>query len=258
MSLSTLNPWNHYHDDVGGASLWTGFGVSFFASVVLLGISLLNDKPKNAVFTYLTTVFAAVTALAYLIMALGNTEMFTVRPLLWVRYVQWAVQMPIGLSILGLLAGTTVTELAYVSTLGLLTIGSLFAAAISSGYNATWPIFAFGVCTSLPVFSMVLFTWMARASHLSPATKSCYNTVAWLTAILGLGYVINWGTAEGGKVQSIDQEIITYTVLDVVSKPIAALLVVFIPNAIEGAAGLLGSEGAAEAKAEGEAHPTAV
>ena len=43
-----------------------------------------------------------------------------------------------------LFAGTTVTEIMYTTLLALLTTGALFAAAVSSGFNATWPIYAFG------------------------------------------------------------------------------------------------------------------
>ena len=86
----------------------------------------------------------AISALAYLIEALGNTEMDTRRPLLWIRYVQWATNTPLILLALGLLAGVTYTEVFFTTILATITTSALFAAAISTGYNATWPIFAFG------------------------------------------------------------------------------------------------------------------
>ena len=45
---------------------------------------------------------------------------------------------------LGLLAGTTAGELFYTTTLTWITTGAFFAAALSTGFNATWPIFTFG------------------------------------------------------------------------------------------------------------------
>ena len=86
----------------------------------------------------------AISALAYLIEALGNTEMDTTRPLLWIRYVQWVTNTPLILLALGLLAGVTYTEVFFTTILATITTSALFAAAISTGYNATWPIFAFG------------------------------------------------------------------------------------------------------------------
>ena len=84
----TTNARTHPVCAPAAASLWTGFGFSFFASVVFIGISALSEKPKNAIFNHLATLLAVVMALVYLIEALGQTEMYTVRPLLWLRYVR--------------------------------------------------------------------------------------------------------------------------------------------------------------------------
>ena len=82
-------------------------------------------------------------ALCYLIEALGNTEMAGnwIRALLWLRYAQWAFNTPLLVGIVGLLAGTTVMELFYVTLLSWITTGALFAGAISTGLNATWPLY---------------------------------------------------------------------------------------------------------------------
>ena len=57
---------------------------------------------------------------------------------------EWAASSPLLIALFGLLAGATVTELLYTTVLALITTGGLFAAAISTGFNATWPIFALG------------------------------------------------------------------------------------------------------------------
>jgi len=253
----SLNAGNHYSDNMGTASLWVGFGFSIFATVVFMGISAMSDKPKQAIFHNLATVIVAITALAYLIEALGNTEMFTVRPLLWIRYAQWVTNGPLVLALAGLLAGTTVVELAFVSGLHTILVASLFAAAISSGYNATWPIFVFGVVASLPIYYTVLVTWMGRASTLSKSVRGLYMFVAYFGAILGLGYTVNWGTAEGGKVQSLDQEIITYTVLDILYRVVIPFVVVFSP-ALDHAGGVISEAAVEKAEEASETRPHAV
>ena len=63
------------------------------------------------------------------------------------RVAEWAASTPLVIALLGLLAGTTTTELLYTTMLALITTGGLFAAAISTGYNATWPIYALGEFT---------------------------------------------------------------------------------------------------------------
>jgi len=256
--MSSLNPWNHYTDSMGGAALWTAFGFSLFATVVFMGISMLNDKPKNTLINSLATVIVAITALAYLIEALGQTEMFTVRPLLWIRYAQWATNTPLLILTLVLLAGCTYGEVFFATALAELTTGALFAAAISSGYNATWPIYVFGVVAALPVAGLVLLTWSSRVVSAPAATKSVFTTLAWLEFVIAVGYAVNWGTAEGGKVQTIDQEVITYAVLDIVSRVVFGFILMFVPGAIEGAAGFLTTEVGTAAKGPSSAAPAAV
>jgi len=256
--MSSLNH-NSYNDSIGGAALWVGFGFSLFATVVFIGVSALNDKPKNALFNYLAIMIVAITALAYLIEALGNTEMNTGRfdptfvslpdpssnlvlqnrYLLWLRYAQWAGNTPLILATLGLLAGTTLTELAYVTVLSLITTGALFAAATSTGYNATWPIYALGLCIAIPIAIQVLLVWGARAATCPAPTAKTFLALSWLSFFFAIGYAVNWGTAEGGRVQNTDQEALTYTVLDILSRVVFTFILLFVPNAIEGASGVL-------------------
>jgi len=248
---------NSYSDALGGAALWTGFGFQFFATVVFLGITVLNDKPKNALFNYLATSIVAISALAYLVEALGNTEMDTVRPLLWIRYAQWATNTPMIILGLGLLAGVTYTEAFFTTVLSSITTAALFAAAISSGYHATWPIYVFGIVAALPVVYQVLFVWAARAVSAPSATAKTYALLAWFSFFISIGYAVNWGTAEGGKVQTSDQEVITYTVLDILSRVVFGFVLLFVPNAIEGATGFISEAGSAVAGKAGEASAAA-
>ena len=169
---------------------WVAFGFCLFATTVFTGISLIETNKKNSLFNSLATAIVAISSLAYLIEALGNTEMDTVRPLLWIRYVrewrrgreggersgcgirfasesecaaqrlsnplcpfnpptppsptEWATNTPLILLSLGLLAGVTAAEVFFTTTLALVVTSALFAGAISTGYNATWPLYTFG------------------------------------------------------------------------------------------------------------------
>lgn len=44
---------------------------------------------------------------------------------------------------------------------------------------------------------------------------------------MALGYVITWGVSEGGFVTTVDQELITYAVHDILSKVIVLGLVIY-------------------------------
>jgi len=216
-----------------------GFAFNFFAFVVYLGISFLTaaSNKKAQIFNALATTIVASSALCYLIEALGTTEMAANndRGLLWLRYAQWAFNTPLLIAITGLLAGTTAFELVYTSLLALVTTGALFAAALSRGFNATWPIYVLGLVVALPIFAQTWFVWAARANKLGAATRSAFYTIASLGSILAIGYAVNWGTAEGGQHQTVDQEAITYVVLDIFTRVVLTFIVLFFPSAIDGA-----------------------
>ena len=47
--------------------------------------------------------------------------------------------------------------------------------------------------------------WGPRAAKLRNITAKSFAGLVWLYFALAVGYAINWGTAEGGHVQSVDQ-----------------------------------------------------
>jgi len=227
----------------GISALWTGFGFTLFATVVFIAIAAMHAGKKGALIAQLAVIIVASSALCYLIEAL-NGDLSAVsgnngRAFQWLRYAQWAFNTPLLVATLGLLAGTTAAELFYTTALSWLTTGALFAAALSSGYNATWPIYAFGVAMAIPVIIMVFTTWSSRANGLPAATKTAFNILSILGFVLAVGYAINWGTAEGGQKQDADQELITYTVLDIASRVVFGFILLFVPGAIDSAAGFI-------------------
>ena len=54
--------------------------------------------------------------------------------------------------------------------------------------------------------------WGSRAGSLHKATASTFAALSWMSFIFAVGYAVNWGTAEGGRVQSTDQVRPSFTV----------------------------------------------
>ena len=63
---------------------------------------------------------------------------------------------------------------------GLLYVASHFAGAMSTGLNATWPLFTFGVVACLPVFYSLI---VELPSRVAPAAKSTYNILTAITIV---------------------------------------------------------------------------
>jgi len=144
-------------------------------------------------------------------MALGGSSMtshIATRQVEWIRYAAWALQAPLTVTVLGLLAGQHWTVIAWTSLAALLGIGAGFAGALSTGYNATWPLFAFGVMCGVPVASALLGRGRASAYKVHVEIGKLYDVLAFGSVLLYIGYVIVWACAEGSNIMTTDQELI--------------------------------------------------
>ena len=168
-----------------------------------------------------------IAALAYLLMALGNTEIDNVfdpayptvsRDFHWIRYAHWAIVGPLTIAILTVVAGVHWVEGLYVSFLVLFGVASGFAGALHTGRYATWPIFAFAVVAYALAGYSLLVRYRRAAYQLHNEIGKLYDLVGQGSFVLYTGYLIVWACAEGGHVADVDQEIIVYTVLDILSK----------------------------------------
>jgi hypothetical protein len=91
-----------------------------------------------------------------------------------------------------------------------------FAGAVSSGTNATWPLFTFGMVAFLPVIHAIAVSFAAAAKARGPVTAALYNKLAILLVVTWSAYPLIWATGEGGQVSSVDAETIAYAFFDIV------------------------------------------
>lgn len=223
-------------NEYGNIALWIGFAFTATATAVFGFLSYIrNVRPEARLTYYLVTLINAITALAYLTMALGKTTInahTSSRQFEWIRYAAWALVAPITVWIFGLLSGAHWVELIWVSIVTMIGVAAGFAAAISNGTNATWPLFAFGVVTFIPVFIALAFTFRRAAYKVHTEIGKLYDVVGFGSLLLYVGYVITWGVSEGGFVTTVDQEIIIYTVLDILTKVIFGFTLIYSREAI--------------------------
>lgn len=226
--------------DMGYTALWVGFAFTFTATVVFGFLSYIrNVRPEARLTYYLVTLINAITALAFLIQALGQVTIMahgsnngTTRSFEWVRYAAWALVAPITIWIFGLLSGAHWVELIWVSIVTIVGLAAGYAGAISNGFNATWPLFAFAVMSFFPVFIALLFTFRRAAYKVHTEIGKLYDVVGLGSLILYVGYIITWGVSEGGFITTVDQELIIYTVLDVLTKVVFGFTLIYAREAI--------------------------
>jgi len=219
---------------MGNIALWVGFAFFVFSSIVFLFLSYVrNVKYEARFFYYITTLINAIAALAYLIMALGNASYTNNgRSFHWIRYAQWALVAPLTIIDLGLLAGGHWVEIFFIAFASMIGVGAGFAGALSTGANATWPLYGFGIAAGIVVAISLLYTFRASAYRVHTEIGKLYDILAFGSVLLYIGYVVVWGTSEGGKWTTADQEIIIYTVLDILTKAVFGFVLLFAREAI--------------------------
>jgi hypothetical protein len=82
------------------------------------------------------------------------------------------------------------TFLSRAVVMDLVMIASGFAGAVSSGLNATWPLFTFGCVALVPILYMLATGFSGRAGQGAPGVKSAFNTLMGLTIFVWAGYPI--------------------------------------------------------------------
>jgi len=220
---------------IGYTALWIGFAFMVFSAIVFLFLSYVrNVKPEGRFAYYTTAAINGIAALAYLIMALGATQYCTIsgRAFLWVRYVDWFFTVPLLILDLGVLAGAHWSELYFTMVCSAVMIAAGYAGAIDSGYNATWPLFTFGFVVYIPVAVSLLTSFRTNAYRHHVEIGKLYDLLAFGSVILYAGYGIVWGCSEGGLIMTVDQEVIVYTVLDIISKCVFGFVLLFSREAI--------------------------
>ena len=166
---------------------------------------------------YLCALLCTITAFCYLMQAMGGVQQQTrawiyngvatmgitnganqARGFQWLRYVAWAFSAPITIVLLGHLAGAHWVEIVWVSLCTLISIASLYGATVSGGYNAVWPVFAFGCLFGLPVIG-ALIMWVIKkdaSAYVADHGKEAMNfqlslviywVVGFLLALTGIG-----------------------------------------------------------------------
>jgi bacteriorhodopsin len=201
-------------------ALWVGFACMTISALVFLFITYTSRNRGAALSHYLTTAVVTIASLAYLVMALGNSSTPTAngRAFLWVRYADWVFTTPLLLVDIGLLAGADMMTIGWVVFCDVIMCVAGFAGVVSSGTNAAWPLFAFGMVAFLPIIHAIAITFNQAAAAKGPRTASLYSKLAVLLVVTWTAYPIIWATGEGSQVSSVDQETIAYAFMDVVAK----------------------------------------
>ena len=202
--------------NAGAGNAWPGGAVAYYLHDWSLQAPGVISQPVLG--TPTTTMIAGV--------AWGARQFF------WLRYAAWVWVAPVTMVILGLVSGAHWVEITWTFWFSIISVAALFAAATSNGPNATWPLFAAAVIAGFPVLIALAYTFRKTAYRVHSEIGRLYDVLGFSMIVLSIGYAITWAVSEGGMVTTIDQEVIIYATLDVVTKVVFGFVLIWSREAI--------------------------
>ncbi|KAI8957419.1 bacteriorhodopsin [Daldinia sp. FL1419] len=213
-----------------------------FCTLLFMGLSFL--KPQgDRLFHYIAASTTGVACIAYYAMGsnLGQVPIQAqwVRPysrwgvgaagtreIFYARYLDWVITTPLLLLTLLLTAGVpTPTILATILADEIMIITGLIGALTRTRFK--WGFWAFGTAALFFIAYELLFDARRHASTLGGDAKRTFMLCGNFLIFLWFLYPVAWGLSEGGNVIHPDGEAVFYGVLDVLTKPVFALLLLW-------------------------------
>ncbi|KAI8926238.1 hypothetical protein BC831DRAFT_457538 [Entophlyctis helioformis] len=221
--------------DVGTYILWATFAVMAIAAIAFAVLMFQSPAEKRGL-PMIVFSAAVISALAYFAMAASEglivNDELSYRTTYLARYIDWALTFPLLLSILGYIAGASLSSfmvLLFFSEITVLT--ALFGSLDRTDFRWAW--FAFWLLFWIPVIKELVYDVRIAAQRRSEHNARLYDTlVVWVLFLMTL-YPVFWALTQGSNVISVDGEITAYALLDVSLKVVLGVTVLSSLSTIE-------------------------
>jgi len=245
--IPTVLPTIETATAVGHRTLWVVFAIMLITTLVFY-IMAFRVPVQKRILHVLTSLIGTFTTISYYALATGDGISllhYTIRKghkhipdiyydlyrqVYWGRYIEWAITTPIILLILSLLAGLNGANILVITVTGL-TMAVLALLAALQPRESGWGYFAMACIGFLVVVYQL--GWNGRATALTKDSKLAkfYIAIATYTVIIWLAYPIIGAIGQGTQIVSVDHEIIAYAVVDVLSKAVWGIWLLFTHDA---------------------------
>ncbi|KAI0997857.1 hypothetical protein K3495_g10333 [Podosphaera aphanis] len=211
--------------DAGAKTLWVVFVIMLLSTITFALLSLRVPVQKRLfhVLTMFITLFAAI---SYFAMATGDGNSFVkhsndaYRQVFWARYVDWVFTTPLLLLDLALLAGLDGASIIIALVFDVLMVLLGLFAGFARNNTLKWGYYTFSCIAYLIIVFLFAFPGRRAALARKDSTTNLFAGLGGFTLILWTLYPIVWGIGDGARLWSVDSEIISYAILDVLAKPV--------------------------------------
>jgi len=236
LNVHPPNATNHLTTN-GSNWLWAVMALHGLLFLVVLALTLKTPH-RQRVLHYIALGLLLLPTISYYTMAsnLGNTPIPVqfrenaggipnrTRQIFWVRWVESFITMALQVIALLLITGIGWTTIIFtVAWVWVYTVMHLVGALTRTSYK--WGYYAFGVLAYLMIAYQLLVVATRWANRFD--TKKWFGPLSAYLVFLWLLYPIAWGLSEGGNRIGVTGEHIFYGILDILSKGLFALALVF-------------------------------
>ncbi|KAL3423168.1 heat shock protein 30 (bacteriorhodopsin) [Phlyctema vagabunda] len=247
--IPTVHPgpakvFQHVHS-TGVTTLWVVFVLMFLSTLAFIYMAYKTPVQKR-LFHVLTAFITTFATISYFAMATGDgvnfakeviveshkhtgvdtvTEVY--RQVFWARYVDWSVTTPLLLLDLAFLAGLNGANIlvAIVADVLMILLGLFAAFGHSDGQK--WGYYGMACVAFLVIIYQLAIPGRRAVASKDAKTSKLFVSIASFTVIIWTLYPIVWGIGDGARKMSVDAEIVSYAVLDVLAKPIFGFWLLF-------------------------------
>lgn len=214
----------------GGSDwLWAVTALYCFCLLVVVGLTYFARSGEK-IFHYLFTISLFVGSVSYFAIAsdLGSTPVVTstnsagTREIFYVLYINWFVGWTPLITALGLFSGVSWATIVYNIALSWVWVASYLSSALVRTHYK-WGFFAFGTFAYILLSLSLLNTGFHSSKRLSISSHYMITT-GWLVFIW-LIYPIAFGVADGGNKIGVTEGFIFFGVLDVLTVPVLAFVI---------------------------------
>lgn len=221
--------------DTGNRALWVVCVLMGLSSLAFYAMAARVPVQKR-LFHVLTAFITTIAFISYLAMASGDgVSLFTYktevpkhnlahhiyqREIYWARYVDWSLTTPLLLLDLSFLAGLNgASMLIAIFADVTMCLTGLFA-AFGSGDGQKWGYYTVACIAYLVIVYQLGFNGRTAVANKDQKTKVFFSLIAGYTLVLWTAYPIVWGISDGARLANVDAEIVAYSVLDILAKPV--------------------------------------
>jgi len=224
--------------DAGHKTLWVVFVVMLISTLGFVFLAYRTPVQKR-LFHILTAFITTFATLSYFAMATGAGTTFAhfilkethkhgipttvehiFRQVYWARYVDWSLTTPLLLLDLSLLAGLNGANILVVIVADLIMVLTGLFAAFGKSDGTKWGWYAMACVAYLVIVYQLVIPGRRAVKSRDAGTTKLFAALGLFTLVLWTLYPIVWGISDGARKWSVDAEIISYAVLDILAKPV--------------------------------------